>query len=207
MTNMDGASLIEAVISGVFATLISGLIVFLIKILISRKTSDERKKDIKLTDFKTNPFLIALFVTSFFVVLTFFSIVYSWTTYNSGIMILASFFSGFITYQIYYNQCPSCNRIFKKKMVNKEKISEEKRPYNYQDLTIYLYSDGSEKERKYHGKQKTIMETWRTEKEFYECKACGHKWDELFERNLDIDNRPKPNTVRTKTKPPSPFID
>jgi hypothetical protein len=204
---MDGTSIVEGVISGVIATLISGFIVFIIKILISRKAPDEEKKDAKISDFKTNPFLISLFATSFFVVLTFFSMVYAWTTFNSGYTILASFLLGLVTVWIYNNQCPRCNKIFNKKLVKKEKIHEEKRPYRYREETIYLYSDGSEKERKYRGKEKTRMETWRTEKEYYECTSCGYNWDKIFERNLDKDNRPKPNIVRTKTKPPDPFRD
>lgn len=207
ITNVDGTNIIEGVISSVIAALISGVIVFIIRILISRKTSDEGKKEIKVSDFKTNPFLISLFVTSFFVILTFFSIVYAWTTFNSGYLTLASISLFFITSWIYHNQCPSCNRIFNKKLVKKEKVHEEKRPYRYREETIYLYSDGSEKERKYHGKEKTRMETWRTEKEYYECTSCGYNWDKLFERNLDIDNRPKPNIKKTKTKPPNPFGD
>jgi hypothetical protein len=84
-------------------------------------------------------------------------------------------------------------------------LKEEKRPYHYRDETIYLYSDGSEKDHKYSGEEKIKMETWRTEKEFYNCTSCNHNWDKIFEKNLDIDNRPKPNKVRTRFNPPNPF--
>lgn len=131
--------------------------------------------------------------------------VYQWQIFNYIYLILADFGLGFVTYWIYNNQCPKCNVVFKKKTINKETLKQEKRPYSYRDCTIYLYNDGSEKDKKFDGKEKTKMETWRTEKEFYECQACGYKWDKIFERNLDKDNRPKPNIVRTKFNPPNIF--
>ncbi len=207
---MNLTNILEGIISGVSAALISTVIIFIFTKLFSQKIQkSELADDNNSANFKSfykNPFLISLFVTSFMVVLTFFSWVYAWTTFNFIYLFIASFSLGFITNWIYNNQCPNCNRIFSKKLINKETLKEEKRPYHYRDETIYLYSDGSEKDRKYSGKEKTKMETWRTEKEFYECKICSHKWDKIFERNLDIDNRPKPNIVRTKIKPPNPFI-
>lgn len=103
---------------------------------------------------------------------------------------------------------PECNAIFKKKTIHEEILKEEKRPYNYQDETIYYYSDGKTvKDRRFHGSRKTIMETWRTKKEFYECQAkgCGHKWDRIKTDNLGKHNRPKPNEITTKTPVPNNF--
>ena len=206
---MDWTNILEGIISGVSATIISTIIVFIFtKLFGQRKNKDKSSESINQTNFKStfkNPFLISLFITSFIVVLTFFSLVYSWTTYNYIYLTIAALILGIITYLIYENQCPNCNRIFHKKLINKETLKEEKRPYYYRDSTIYRYSDGSEKEHRYTGKEKTRMETWRTEKEFYECTSCGHKWDKIFERNLDINSRPKPNIVRTRFKPPNNF--
>jgi len=205
---MDWNNILEGVISGVSATLISSIIIFIFKKTLgnkSKKDTDEvEKASLSVSVFK-NPFLISLFLSSFLIVLTFFSMVYQWQVFNYVYLIVADCGLGFVTYWIYNNQCPKCNHIFKKKLINKETLKEEKRPYHYRDCTIYLYNDGSEKDEKFHGKEKTKMETWRTVKEFYECQACGYKWDKIFERNLDKDNRPKPNIVRTKVNPPNPF--
>jgi len=206
---MNWNNIIEGIISGISATLISTIIIFLFKKVIEGKTKKETDKVEKVDlsgSVLNNPFLISLFITSFIIVLTFFSMVYQWQVFNYVYLIVADFGLGFITYWLYNNQCPKCNAIFKKKTINKETLKEEKRPYHYRDETIYYYNDGETiKDRKFHGKEKTKMETWRTEKEFYECQSCGHKWDKIFERNLDKDNRPKPNKVRTRFSPPNNF--
>ena len=208
---MDWTNIIEGTISGISATLIATIIISIFtRIIGSKKYRNDTIDNKTHRNFKStykNPFLISLFITSFVVVITFFSMVYSWKVFNYSYLLVADFVLVFITYWIYNNQCPNCNRIFKKKLVNKETLKEEKRPYHYRDLTIYYYSNGTEKDRKYSGKEKTKMETWRTEKEFYECESCGHKWNKIFERNLDIDNRPKPSKVTTRFKAPNPFDD
>lgn len=204
---MDWNTILEGVISGVVATLISSAIIFIFKQIfkgnIKNKPDKVEKADLSGSVLK-NPFLISLFITSFIIILTFFSMIYSWKVFNYVYLLVADFGLGFVTYWIYNNQCPRCNAIFKKKLINKETLKEEKRPYHYRDETIYYYNDGKTiKDKKFHGKEKTKMELWRTEKEFYECQACNHKWDKIFERNLDKDNRPKPNKVRTKFNPPN----
>lgn len=198
---MNWINILEGVISSLIATFISTIIVLVFLKLFGREKEKDKSSETK--NWIKNPFLISLFITSFISVLTFFSLVYLWETFNYIYLGSASLILIIITYFIYENQCPNCNRVFHKKLINKEVLREEKRPYRYRDLTIYLYSDGSEKDRKYSGKEKIIMETWRTEKEFYECTSCHHKWDKIFERNLDIDNRPKPDIVRTRFKPPN----
>lgn len=202
---MGWNNIFESVLSGISATLISTLIIFLFKRFIGQKTKKEESNKVEKASLSgsifNNPFLISLFITSFVVVLTFFSMVYQWQVFKYVYLIVADFGLGFVTYWIYNNQCPKCNIIFKKKLINKETLKEEERPYTYRDCTIYLYNDGSEKDRRFHGKEKIKMEIWRTEKEYYECQACGYKWDKIFERNLDKDNRPKPNIVRTKFNP------
>ncbi|MBD3202735.1 hypothetical protein GF327_00440 [Candidatus Woesearchaeota archaeon] len=204
---MDWNNIIEGIISGVSATLISTIIIFVFKKIVGNKSKKEPNEIEKASlsgSVLNNPFLISLFITSFVVVLTFFSMIYQWQLFNYVYLIVADVGLGFVTYWIYNNQCPKCNAIFKKKLINKETLKEEKRPYHYRDETIYYYNDGETiKDRKFQGKEKIKMELWRTEKEFYECQACGHKWDKIFERNLDKDNRPKPNKVRTRFNPPN----
>jgi magnesium-transporting ATPase (P-type) len=206
---MNWNTIFEGIISMVIATLISSGIIFFFKLIFKGKTrinSDKTEKANISGSVLKNPFLIFLFITSFMVVLTFFSIIYQWQLFNYIYLLFADIGLIFITVWIYNNQCPKCNSIFKKKLINKEILKEEKRPYYYKDETIYYYNDGETiKDRKFYGKEKTKMETWRTEKEFYECQACNYKWDKLFERNLDINNRPKPNKIRTKFNPPNNF--
>jgi transposase-like protein len=93
-------------------------------------------------------------------------------------------------------------------MTNKETIKEEKRPWYYRDLIIYLYTDGAEKNREYSKEEKTRIETWRTEKEHYQCEKCGYNWERIFERNLDEQTRPKiQKTIRTRFKNPNGVFD
>lgn len=204
---MDWANILEGIVSGLFVFIISSIITFIFYRLFGKRKEKDTSSKIKtnFNDYLKNPFLISLFVTSFLFVLTIFFAIYFPTIYYHMYTLIGAFISAMITYWVYENQCPNCKKIFHKKLINKVTLKDEKRPFYYRDLTIYLYSDGSEKERKYTGPEKTRMETWRTEKEFYECTSCGHKWDKIFERNLDKESRPKPNIVRTKIKPPNDY--
>jgi hypothetical protein len=206
---MDWANILEGTIGSLFAFLISTIVVYFFNKFISQRKYKEKPLESKTkTNFESfykNPFLVSLFITSFLFIITFFSFVFLWSIDYSTYLTIASFIFGIITFLIYENHCPNCKKIFHKNLINKITLKDEKRPFYYRDLTIYLYSDGSEKERRYSEKEKTRMETWRTEKEFYECTSCSHKWDKIFERNLDKDSRPKPNIVRTKIKPPDDY--
>ena len=206
---MDWTNIIENTISGIIVFVISSIITFIFyKIFGKRKEKDTPSEDKYKTDippYFKNPFLISLFITSLLFVLTIFFAIYSPTLYYHLYLVMGALIFVMITYWIYENQCPNCKKIFHKKLINKETLKEEKRPYRYRDETIYYYSDGSEKERKFTGPLKTIMETIRTEKEYYECTSCHHKWDKILERNLDIGNRPKPNKIRSKIKPPNNY--
>lgn len=207
---MDWTNIEEGIISAVSATLISSIIVAIFNYIFGRKKDNDKSQEANTKSvrksFLQNPFYISLFITSFFSVITFFSLVYSWKTFNFSYLFLATCVLAMITYGVYNDQCPNCNRIFSKKLIKKEKLNEEMRPYHYRTETIYYYSDGQTiKDRKYTGSEKKRMETWRTEKEFYECTKCGHTWDKIVEKNLDEANRPKPNHVTTKTKLPTPF--
>ncbi len=198
---MNWNNTLEGIVSSLSATFIS----FIITIFYKRIFSKKIKQNNSLNKEKISPFTISLFLTVFVVVLTFFSLIYNWTIFNYVYLFIADFVLIFVTYGIYNNQCPNCNRIFTKQLIDKQVTKEEKRPYSYRDCTMYLYADGSEKNRIYNGKERTKMETWRIEKEFYKCEKCNHEWSRLFERNLDENNRPKPNIIRVKDYPPSPI--
>ena len=159
---MNWNNILEGIISGVSATLISSAIIYILKKIFEKKTNKENSGEVQRADLSgsvlNNPFLISLFLASFVIVLTFFSLVYQWQTFNYIYLIVADFGLVLVTNWIYNNQCPECNKIFKKKLINKETLKDEKRPYHYRDCTIYLYSDDSEKDRKYHGQEK---QKWR----------------------------------------------
>jgi len=206
---MNWESIIENTISGLIVFLLTSILTFIFYKLFKKKKEKDLPKDLGYKNniylYLKNPFLISLFVTIFLFVLTGFFLIFSNTLYYYMYSMLIGIIFLIITYWIYENQCPNCKKIFHKKLIKKDTLKDEKRPYRYRNETIYYYSDGSEKERKFTGPIKTIMETIRTEKEFYECTSCGYKWDKIFERNLDIENRPKPNEVMTKIKPPENY--
>jgi len=198
---MNWTNILEGIISGLVSILCSTAIVWFVTRLIPAKRKKSGADDVPKEPY-FSPFALSLFATSFFGILSGLSLVfYPESSYFAGFVSLAMFL-GIITFLIYDNQCPNCYRIFKKKLTRKETINDEEREYRYRDCTVYLYTDGSEKDRVYSGEEKVRTETWRTWKEFYECQACGHRWDKIFERNLDADNRPKPNIIRTKVDPP-----
>ena len=201
---MNWTTISEGVISTVVGTLVSAFLIFLTKSLFYKKSEITQKNE-QVPIFQ-DLFLITLFLTSFFIVLTFFSLVYQWVTFNAAYLILASIGLGFTTVLTYRKQCPNCRRVIHaKKLMKKETLSEEKRPYIYRDETVYLYTDGTVKDRVFNGPQKTIMETWRMEKESYECESCHYKWEEAFEKNLSANNRPKPTRRKTNYRNPNNF--
>lgn len=203
---MDWTNVLENTVSGIIVFILSSILTFVFFKFFKKRKEKDAPPDIRyqtnIHPYFKNPFLISLFITIFLFVLTGFFLIYSDTLYYYIYTIFAATIFLMITYLIYENQCPNCKKIFHKKLIDKVTIKEEKRPYRYRDETVYYYSDGSLKERKFTGPLKTIMETFRTEKEYYECTSCHHKWDKIVETNLDIGNRPKPNKVMTKVKPP-----
>ena len=205
---MNFSAISEWIISTVVGTLISSLIIFLARFIFYKKSEESSlgKPSVSLPFFK-DVFLISLFITSFLVVLTFFSFIYSWQVPNGAYLLVASVCMAFATKWAYNNQCPRCRAVFHgKSLVNKETLREEKRPYKYRDETRYLYTDGAVKNNVFHGPLKTIMETYRIEKEYYKCLTCDYKWDETFERNLDEKNRPKPEIIRTNFRNPNDVV-
>jgi len=201
---MDWENIVENIISGIIVFAVSSLITYIFYKFFGKRKDTIANDKYKVSDqpYYRNPFLISLFITSLLLVLSVFFIIFFSTLYYHLYSLIGVFVFVMLTYWIYENQCQNCKKIFHKKLVDKEILKEEKRPYRYGEETIYYYSDRTEKERKFTEPFKTIMETIRTEKEYYQCTSCHHKWDKFIERNLDIENRPKPNKVITKIKPP-----
>ena len=195
----------ETVIAGLIVFVLSGIGTLVVKKVILPSIFKKGESSESKSSFKQeylNPFGVSLFLTFFFILAMFVSLFLQWSVNITMATGLIASILIFVTYFVYDSQCPRCNRLFSKHLITKEKISDEKRPYRYRNETITLYSDGSEKDRKFTGKEKVRMETIRTEKEHYVCRSCNHEWNKLFVRNLDKHNRPKPNIKRTKIKPP-----
>jgi hypothetical protein len=180
----------------------SSIIGTLIFNLIFQNINKKSKERIKL-NLPKDLFLICLSITIFFGILSLFGFYYEWEKFVY--LTIITFVFGALSFFIKEKQCPKCKKVFDNKRVHTEVLKTEKRPYRYRDLTIYYYSDNTEKNRKYHGRQKKIMETIETRRDYFEC-ACGHKWNNSpYKVNLDSKNRPKPDKVKTNIRNPNEF--
>lgn len=181
-------NILEGIISSLIATAISGFIIFLYSKSKGKNKLMVGKSHKKFDISKINAFAVFLFITSFFAVISIFGFYYEWEKFPY--LIFITILLGFLTALIYNNQCPNCKRILTKNLTNKETLKEEKRPRYYRTAKVYLYTDGTERNREY-SEEKKRMETWRVEKEHYKCRKCHHTWTKISKRNLDEDTRPK----------------
>lgn len=184
---------------GVASSLIAAIIIAIYNNLFNKNTYQTDNFLEQQLQYK-NPVIITGFITLVLTILTIFGMYLQWKSYPY--IFMGALLLGFGTKIMYEKQCPRCKRITKK-FRNKEILNQEQRPYYYRDEVITYYSDGETiKDRKFVGKEKKRMENWRIEKEYYNCISCGFEWDEVFERNMDLQSRPKPTTKRVKEKPP-----
>ncbi len=189
---MGWQNLGEGILASIIATLITNFI------FQNRKKKSKEKIKLKLPK---DPFLISLSFAVFFGILSLFGFYYGWEKFAYIIVIDFLFIA--ITIWIKNNQCPKCKKIFKKITHDPEILKEEKRPYRHKDSTVTLYSDGSVKNKKHHGKERIIMETIRTQRNRYSCSDCLYQWKgDVHERNLNKHERPKPNIRRTNIRNP-----
>lgn len=196
---MNFTSILEQIIAGTISALLSAGILFLISKVGGKKVVlRDPNSEFKITSLSL--FSILLFITSFFGIFTLISFYYQWTNFTPLTIITIVF--GILSSLAYQKQCPNCKSVFGNRRTNWEILKKEEKPYRYRDLTIYYYSDGVEKNRKYGDVWHTKMETIETRKDFFECE-CGHKWwGAPYEVNLDINARPKPNKKYTHFKNP-----
>jgi len=151
--------LLQGIISGVVSTFIATSLLFLIKEKWGNNLIMSGNHNQKLHISKLNPFGISVFITALFTALSGFSFYYQWV--NMPYIITITIFFWFGSGLIYQYQCPKCNKIFIRITHQPDVLKEEKRPFRHRDCTITTYTDGSIKDRKYHGKEKVRMETWR----------------------------------------------
>lgn len=190
---------LQNILEGIVASIIGALLFN----LIFQNISKNKEKGFNFK-FPKDPFLITLSITIFFGILSLFGFYYEWIKF--GYLIVITFIFGFISSWIKQTQCPNCKKIFVRVKDNPEIINEDKRAYIHRPATTYLYSDGSFKNRKVEGNKEEMMETIRTQRDNFYCNSCSHKWQsQVYERNLDLKNRPKNNVVRTHYKNPEGF--
>ena len=202
---MNWQNILEGIIGNLIATCVSGVVGAAIYKLGrgGKFLKNQSQKGLKLDNF--TPFSLSLIITTFFTILSTFSFYYQWA--NMPYMIVITGLIWFGTFFIYDNQCPSCNKIFKKKHVDREKLGEEKIPHEYYDEIIYKYSDGSFKDRVWGKKKKRWVEIVRTIRDHFVCRSCGHKWNSSIKRiTVNESDRPKPIIRMTRIKNPEGLI-
>lgn len=199
---MEWQNIGEGIISNLIAAIISGGFIFSISKIWGKNIlmSGIHNRNFHIS--KLNPFAIALFITSFFTILSAFSFYYQWE--NMPYLITITILIWMATIWIYNDQCPNCNKIFKKKHIHREVIKEEKIPHEYYDEIIYLYSDGTEKDRENGKKKKRWTEIVRTVRDHYTCISCEHNWDSSLKRiTINESDRPRPIIKITKKRNPA----
>jgi len=133
-------------------------------------------------EWKKNPVYIAGGITAVFIIIV--SLFYSKINQNlqiAGIVLLLV--AGGVTFLFYYNQCPKCKRIFNLKKISDEVIKEWEEPHQYQEKTIYYYSDGITQKDVKNGETKTFIARFEKHKEGYNCKKCNeisHRIKDVF---------------------------
>jgi hypothetical protein len=202
---MNLQSVVEGIISSLIATIISGGAVCLFSIIFGKNKILSGMQNAKFHIFNINPFGLGLFATSFFTILSIFSFYLRWE--NTPYLITITIFIWMSTVWIYHDQCPNCNKIFKKKHIHSEVMKEEKIPHQYYDEILYLYTDGTIKDREQGKKKKTWVEIVRTIKDHYRCNDCDHNWDSSLKRvTINESDRPKPIIKKTRFENPENSI-
>ncbi len=195
-------NIFEGILSSLIAMLISSGFVYLIALIFGKNKIMSGNHNQKFHISKLNPFSIALFVTSFFTVLSLFSFYYQWT--NMPYMITITILVWMGTTWIYHDQCPNCNKILKKKHIDREVLKEDKIPHEYYDEIVYLYTNGTVKDRDKGKERKKWVEIVRTIRDHFKCTSCGHNWDSSLKQiTINESDRPKPIEKRTKIKDPN----
>lgn len=194
---MGWQNILEGILSSLIAMAISAGFVYLTAMLFGKNFVMSGKHNQKFHISKLNPFSVAIFVTSFFTILSTFSFYYQWA--NMPYLITITVFIWVGSIWIYHDQCPNCNKIFKKKHIDREILKEEKIPHEYYDEILYLYTDGTVKDRERGKKKKKWVEIVRTIRDHFKCTSCGHSWDGSLKR-ITINESDRPRSVVKRTR-------
>jgi len=169
---MGFQNIFEGVISSLIAMVISTGFVYLVFLIFGKNKIMSGTHNQRFHISKINPFGIALFVTAFFTILSAFSFYFQWTNMPYLVTITILIWIGAIW--VYHDQCPNCNKVFKKKHIDREVIKEEEIPHVYYDEIVYLYTDDTVKDKVKGKQKKKWVEIVRTIRDHYKCTSCGH---------------------------------
>lgn len=159
----------------------------------------------KTLERKRNPVYIAGGISIIILIITgllfYFNLYSNLQTYG----IVALIISGGITFIFYQNQCQNCKRVFTLKRVSDEVIKEWEEPKQYNEKTIYYYSDGITQKDVKNGATKTFTARFERHKDGFNCKKCGenhYKERDVFLNKNDWLRVTAPNKVTTSTNKP-----
>ncbi len=160
---------------------------------------------IKPLESKKNPVFIGAEVSLIMLVIT--SILYflkiSSTLQNWGLALLL--ISGGFTFLMYKNQCPKCKRVFHLKKISDEVIKEWDEPKQYNEKTIYYYSDGFTQKDIKNGQTKTFIAKYERHKDGFQCGVCNetsYQTRDVFTNKDSWLRVTAPNKITTSTKAP-----
>ncbi len=198
---MNFQNIFEGIIASLIATVISGSVVFLYSRIKGKSTIMKGNRSSHFDISKINAFAVGLFLTVFFAILSLAGFYWEWAKFPSLVAITIGL--GFLTGLIYQNQCPHCKKIFTKKHVGRETIKEEKIPHEYYDTIVYLFTDGTVKDRVKDKKKKKWVEIVRVIKDYFTCTSCKHNWDSSLKQiTMNESDRPKPIVKKTQYRNP-----
>lgn len=157
-------------------------------------------ENIKSLEWKKNPVYISGAITIIFILIVI-SLFYFNANQNLQITgLIIALVSGGITFLFYESQCPKCKRIFSLKKVSDEIIKEWEEPKQYNEKTIYYYSDGITRKDVKNGATKTFIARFEKHKDGFNCKKCGethYKTRDIFLNKNDWIRVTTPNKVTT----------
>lgn len=163
--------------------------------------------NIKPLDWNKNPVYISGAITAIFVLIVI-SLFYFNTNQNLQIGgVVVALIAGGITFLFYQHQCPHCKKIFGLKKASDEVIKEWEEPKQYNEKTIYYYSDGITQKDVKQGATKTFTARFKRHKDGFNCGRCGethHKTRDVFLNKNDWIRVQKDaiHKVTTSTKKP-----
>lgn len=139
----------------------------------------------------------------FFLLLLYFYFKVNQNFQITGIVFLL--IAGGITFLFYQNQCPKCKRVFSLKKVSDEITKEWEEPKQYNEKTIYYYSDGITQKDVKNGATKRFIARYEKHKDGFQCKKCqetSYRIRDIFLNKNEWIRVTTPNKVTTSTNKP-----
>lgn len=156
-------------------------------------------------EWKKNPVYIVGGITALFIILVMFLFYFNVNQNFQIAGIVGLLITGGTTFLFYKNQCPKCKRIFNLKKISDEIIKEWEEPKQYNEKTIYYYSDGFTQKEVKNGATKTFIAKYERHKDGFQCNKCHetfYKTRDVFVNRDSWIRVTTPSRVNTSTKPP-----